>query len=97
MRNLSFRPHLSFQALCGWTVGALALAYVALIAVVMSYGAMTVSFSQSVKDDEASVAGLEARYLAAINSIEGTDYRVAGYAKPVAITYVPAQSATALR
>ena len=79
------------------TVVVLVVAYVALIAVVMSYAAVTVEFAQSVKDDEASVATLESRYLASVSRIENVDYLAAGYAAPVATVFVPSAGATALR
>lgn len=78
-------------------VGALATVYVGLIAVVMTYAAFTVNFSQSVKDDEASIATLETRYLAAVAEIEHTDYRALGYAVPAITHFVHTESATALR
>ena len=79
------------------TVAALAVVYVGLIAVVMSYAALTVEFSQSVKNDEASVAVLESQYLSSVAHIESLDYRTVGYAMPVAQVFVPTQSVTALR
>lgn len=78
-------------------VVALAVAYIGLIAVVMSYAALTVEFSQSVRNDEAAVAALESRYLASVANITTGDYTAAGYVKPVAKIFVAAQSVTALR
>jgi len=97
MYNL--RAHLQFStlSLCFFTVGALVVAYIGLIAVVMSYAALTVEFSQSVKNNESAVATLEARYLAGVAQITDTDYRAEGYAKPAAQVFVPAKSVTALR
>lgn len=84
-------------SLCGGMVGVLAVTYIGLIAVVMSYAAITVEFSQSVRNSEAAVAQLEAEYLAVVAQINRTDYTSIGYAKPVARTFVQAESATALR
>lgn len=96
MRN--FTPTLRKPvALSVGAVAVLVLVYVALIAVVMSYAALTIEFSQSVRNDEAAVASLESVYLARVAEITSTDYAVAGYAKPVAQLYVPAKSVTALR
>lgn len=97
MHNL--RPHLSFSplALCYGTVGALLVAYIGLIAVVMSYATLTIEFSQSVKNDGAAIATLEGDYLASVASITGTDYAAEGYAKPLSMTFVHSESATALR
>ncbi|HVW82688.1 MAG TPA: hypothetical protein VHC68_01960 [Candidatus Paceibacterota bacterium] len=75
---------------------ALALTYLGLVAFSMSYAALEVEFSQSVKDDQASVATLDARYLAQIARITQSDPTAAGYAAPVAERYVPAAPATAL-
>jgi len=97
MRNLSYRLPLSPVALSGSAAALLALVYVMLIAVVMSYAALTVEFAQSVRNDEAAVADLEAAYLAKVSEITTTDYVAAGYAKPVAQVYVAAKSVTALR
>ena len=74
-----------------------AIAYIVLIAVVMSYAALTISFSQSVKNDEATVAVLESKYLTDVASLTNTNYVAAGYALPVAQMYVPAKEMTALR
>ncbi len=78
-------------------VGVLVVSYIGLIAVVMSYAAMTVSFSQSVKDGEAAVALLESQYLISIANIENADYHAAGYTTPLATHFVPSTSVTALR
>lgn len=75
----------------------LAIAYIGLIAVVMSYAALTISFSQSVKNDEAAVAVLESQYLTNVALITNTNYIAAGYALPIAQVYVPAKEVTALR
>lgn len=82
-----------------WLIGinaVLLLSYIALIAVVMSYAALTVEFTQSVRSDEATVAALESSYLAALASITTTDYSAAGYTKPVAELFVPGAAVTAL-
>lgn len=63
----------------------------------MSYAALTVEFSQSVKNDEAAVAILESQYLASVAHITNMDYAGEGYARPVAQTFVRAKSVTALR
>ncbi len=78
-------------------VGVLVVTYIGLIAVVMSYAALTVEFSQSVKNDEASVAMLEGQYLASVADIQNSDYRAAGYTTPVRQVFVPTESMTALR
>lgn len=78
-------------------VAALGVAYIALVALVMSYAALTVEFSQSVRNDEAAVSALESRYLDTVASITDTDYAAAGYAKPSILVYVPKAPATALR
>ena len=94
-------PHSHFPfsllSLVSGTVGVLFVAYIGLIAVVMSYAALTVEFSQSVKNDEAAVAVLEAKYLASVARVTNTDYRAEGYAAPVAKLFVPVKSVTALR
>jgi hypothetical protein len=87
----------SLTTVCGSIVALLAIAYVGLIAVVMSYAALTVEFSQSVRNDEATVAALESRYLARVAEITSVDYVAAGYTKPIAQTFVSAKSGTALR
>lgn len=95
----NFRPHLSFSflSLCWGAVGTLLVVYIGLIAVVMSYAAFTVEFSQSVKDDGAAVAFLESQYLASVARVTNTDYKAEGYAAPVATLFVPTKSVTALR
>jgi hypothetical protein len=97
MHNFSSRFPFSLSAICFGSVAVLAVAYIGLIAVVMSYAALTVSFSQSVKNDEATVATLESQYLASVASITNSDYAAAGYTLPIAEIFVPAKDATALR
>lgn len=63
----------------------------------MSYAALTVEFSQSVRNDEATIAVLEGHYLATVARIANTDYIAAGYAKPLAEVFVPAKNVAALR
>lgn len=93
------RPSISFSplSLCYGIFGVLLVAYIGLIAVVMSYATLTVEFSQSVKNDEAAVATLEGQYLAGVAQIAGTNFVTEGYAKPAATVFVRAESATALR
>lgn len=93
MRNLRFSP----LKICTGGVGILFVLYIGLIAVVMSYASLTIEFSQSIKNDESSVAVLEAQYLASVAEITNVDYTDNGYALPVAKYYVPATSVTALR
>lgn len=91
--NLPF----SFMSLALGSVLVLLVAYIGLIAVVMSYAALTVEFSQSVRDDESAVAELESEYFARISRITSTDYAALGYQKPTSQLFVRAESATALR
>lgn len=95
----SIRSYLPFSpvSLCVTLVAVLAVSYIGLMAMVMSYAALTVEFSQSVRSDESAVAALESQYLDRVAEITGTDYTALGYAKPTAQIFVRAQSATALR
>ncbi len=97
MHNARLTFPFSILSLCYGTVGVLLVTYIGLIAVVMSYAALTVEFSQSVRNDEAVVATLEGQYLAEVGRITSTDYTALGYAKPVAKAFVREQSVTALR
>lgn len=97
MRNSRFHLPFSLTSLSGGLVAVLAVTYIGLIAAVMSYAALTIEFSQSVTNDQASVAALDARYLAAVARVTSTNYVAAGYVVPSGETYVPAKSATALR
>lgn len=80
-------------SLCSSVVVMLLVAYIGLIAVVVSYATSTVAFSQSVKNSSAAVAALESEYLAGVARIAGMDYAAAGYAKPLTKMFVRAQSA----
>jgi hypothetical protein len=95
----SFRSHFSFSlvSLVSSAIAVLLVAYIGLIAVVMSYAALTVEFSQSVRNDEAVVATLESSYFSGIAHITSMDYAAAGYAKPLTQVFVRAQGVTALR
>jgi len=97
MHNFYSRLPFSITALLAGTLATLVVAYIGLIAVVMSYATLTIEFSQSVRDDEAAVAVLESRYLASVAKITNTDYVAAGYALPIAKMFVPTKSVTALR
>ena len=97
MHSNAFAVPFSPVAFAGSLVGVLAVTYLALIATVMSYAALTIEFSQSVRSDEAQVATLEAQYLGAMATITGSDYASLGYAKPVATAFVPSAPTTALR
>jgi hypothetical protein len=80
-------------SLCVSVVAILFVAYIGLIAVVMSYAASTVAFSQSVKNGSAAVATLESEYLAGVARIADMNYSAAGYAKPLTKMFVQAQNA----
>ncbi len=95
MPNL--RLPLSPVSIAATTVGVLAVAYIGLIAVVMSYAAMTIEFSQSVRNNGALIADLEAKYLATVSEVTSIDYVRAGYVKPETQIFVPTRSTTALR
>lgn len=97
MSNLRQHFSISFLSLCYVAIGVLAVTYIGLIAIVMSYAALTVEFSQSVKNDEAAVATLESQYLTAVAKITNTDYSTEGYVTPIAQIFVPAANVTALR
>lgn len=83
--------------LCYGIVGVLVVAYIGLIAIVMSSAVLTVEFSQSVKNDTAAVATLEQHYLASVARIAGTNYANEGYAKPLKTAFVTTENVTALR
>jgi hypothetical protein len=95
----NFRYHLPFSVLsaCWTALGVLVVSYIGLIAVVMSYAALTVEFTQSVKSDEAVVARLESQYLDQVARVTNTDYAAAGYTKPEQLVFVREKSRTALR
>jgi hypothetical protein len=94
-----FFSHLSFSlpTICFGLIAVLALTYIGLIAVVMNYAALTVTFSQSVTNDEATVGTLESQYLASVANITNANYVALGYAPPIAQVFVPTKSVTALR
>lgn len=95
MRNplRSFSP----VSLVAFAALVLTTGYLALIAVVMGYAALTVEFTQSVRNDESKIAELESAYLAAVSQVTSIDFAQAGYQKPIAESFVPTRSVTALR
>jgi hypothetical protein len=97
MRNTLHRLPFSPVKVAVWSVAGLGVTYIALIAVVMSYAALTIEFSQSVRNDEAAVGALESQYLASVAQVTNTDYAAQGYVVPTVQTFVKAKSATALR
>lgn len=92
-------PRFSFSpvSIAAGVVAALAVAYIGLIAVIMSYAALTVEFSESVRGQEAAVAALESAYLAEVSRITNLDYHALGYAVPARQSFVQEVSGTALR
>jgi amino acid permease len=97
MRKIHQRIPFSPLPLALGVVGVLMISYIGLIAAIMSYGALTIEFSQSVKNDEASVATLETQYLAAIATITSSSYVAEGYVMPSSEIYVESKGETALR
>ncbi|MEK7144998.1 MAG: hypothetical protein AAB794_04070 [Patescibacteria group bacterium] len=87
----------SLLTICYGVVGVLVVAYIGLIAVVMSSAVLTVEFSQSIKNDVAAVALLEGQYLANVAHITRANVAALGYTKPLIKTFVRAESVTALR
>lgn len=94
--SITYFPYSPVKVASG-LVMALAVLYIGLIAVVMSYAAHTVEFSQSVRNDETAVAMLEGEYLATMARLTKMDYVAAGYSAPSVKVFVPAKSVTALR
>lgn len=97
MYNTRLFSPFSLLTVCYGAVGILVVVYIGLIAVIMSSAVLTVEFSQSVKNDIATVALLEKQYLATIAHITEINYIAEGYAKPLTKTFVRAESVTALR
>lgn len=97
MHKIHTRFPFSLVSICSGLVALLTVVYIGLIAVIMSYAALTIEFSQSVRNDEAEVAVLETRYFAAVTEVTATDYVSAGYTKPLSQTFIAAKSGTALR
>lgn len=89
----SFSP----LTLCYGIVGTLSVVYIGLIALIMSSAVLTIEFSQSVKDNEAIVAVLEARYLASVAEITAVNYLAEGYVPSRAKGFVKAENVAALR
>jgi hypothetical protein len=83
--------------LCYGLIGILILSYIGIIAVVMSYAALTVEFTQSMRNDTSAVAQLEKQYLSEVARITAVEYTSEGYAKPKVKVFVRAKSGTAIR
>ncbi len=97
MYNFHSRFPFSLLSFCSGTVAVLAVVYIGLIAVVMSYAALTVEFSQSVRNNEATIAVLEKQYLITMTRVANTDYLAKGYTKPLAEMFVPAKNVVVVR
>jgi hypothetical protein len=92
MRTNSWTPVSALLALNATFV----VIYLALIAVAMTYAALEVEFTQYTKNDEATVASLEATYLSSLTALTTTNYVAEGYAQPIAQIFVPGAPQTAL-
>ncbi len=67
---------------------ALVIAYIGLLAIVMTYGALQMQSAQALRDTSATVGVLETKYLADITEINNTNPEVSGFTKPLTIAYV---------
>ena len=76
--------------------GALSVGYLCLIAVVMTYAAITSHLAQAEKEVRTDVSRLEEQYLAQVAAIQQSDVAAAGYARPTAIMFVQEKSAPVL-
>ncbi len=93
------RLHFPFSPVrfCIGVVALLFVIYIGLIATVMSYAALTIEFSQSVRNDGAEVAVLEGKYLYNVSRTTTTDYSAEGYVRPYTTMFVQTKNVTALR
>lgn len=78
-------------------IAALLVAYIGLIALVMSYASVTIEFSQSIREDSSRVAQLETQYLSSIAHLTSLDYTAHGYVVPKVTSYVLGTGVTAIR
>lgn len=78
-------------------IGTLLVVYIGLIALVMSYASVTISYAESIKDDESQVAVLETQYLESLATLTSIDYSEHGYVVPQVTAYVRETGVTALR
>jgi hypothetical protein len=76
--------------------GILALSYIGLIAVIMSYATLQVELAHSVRSDGGVVAEFESAYLKEMAHITTIDYHTEGYARPEQLVFVPGSTASAL-
>ncbi len=68
--------------------GIFLISYVAMMAFVMTYGAMQMQFAQSVRDTGAHVGVLESQYLALVTKINHTNPATLDLTKPTSIAYI---------
>lgn len=68
--------------------GILLISYIAVFAFVMTYAAMQMRFSESVRDMSAHVGVLESNYLSLVAETNQTNPYKLGYTKPASIAYV---------
>lgn len=76
--------------------GALAVAYVALVAATIFFATIRTDLMLSMRTMESSVAALETEYYDAIARLSATDVAAAGFVDPVAVEYVAAAGAPAV-
>lgn len=79
------------------TAVSLALVYVVLIALVMNYATLAVSYAESIRDEEAAIARIEQAYFSKLEYIAQTDYQALGYEKPRGEMFVAGVRPTAFR
>lgn len=62
--------------------------YIALLAIVMTYGVIQTQSAQALSDTRATIGTLETNYLATIKKISATNPDALGFTKPSTVAYV---------
>lgn len=68
--------------------GLLAIVYVGMLAVAMTYGVLQIQAAQTVRDTSAAVGNLETTYLSVITTINNVNPVSLGFSKPSTVAYV---------
>jgi len=74
-------------------VSFLLISYVGLMAFTMNYAVAHTQYAEAVRDEEARLGGIEARYFALLDEVNAVDPSSLGYVKPAELRFAIAPAA----
>lgn len=75
---------------------ALGAAYIALMVTTILFATLQTQLAASIRDTQASITALEAKYYESIATLDSTDPYAIGYVRPVQVVYVSGRALPSL-